>query len=567
MPRMTGGEAIIRMLQAHGIELAFGMGGFQLLPYYDALARQDQIRHLLIRDERDGAFAADGYARIRNRPAVADATLGPGATNLITAAAESFNASIPLVLLTGEVNSGISGRGATQESDQFGMLAPTTKLSVRIDRIERIPEQVRRAIGAATGGRPGPVHVDIAEDVAHGEFDFQADEFVADPLDCRVGGHRIGPDPSAVRDAARLVAGARAPVILAGGGIHLSEAYEELRDFAETGGIPVATTISGKGAIAETHPLALGVCGRFSRFANDFIRAADLLIVVGSKLGEIATNRWTLLQQGIPLVRIDIDPLELTRYQRSSVGIWADASLALRSLTDELRDDQTSKARRPGRAIEVATSREQWMSRTAAQRQSDEEPMQVARVLHEVMRVLPSETILVADGGFAAHWSAIFYDVPKAGRQYIANRGHASIGYGLPGAIGARLAAPDVPVVALCGDNGFAMCVAELETARRANAPVIALVLNNSAIGYVKALQHGLYEDRFLSVDFLEVDFAAAARAFGCEGRTVTKPDELAPALRESVAATVPTVLDIQVTRDPGRMLPGVDSRIAAAMD
>ena len=194
MPTMTGGEAVVRLLQLHGVECAFGMGGFQPLPYYDALARQSQIRHILIRDEKHGAFAADAYARIKNRPAVADATLGPGATNLISGVAEPFGASVPLIVLTGEVNSMISGRAATQESDQFSMLKPTSKMSIRLDRIERVPELLRRAFAVANSGRPGPVHVNVPEDVFHGSYDFRESDLFADPDACVVGGRRVRPD-------------------------------------------------------------------------------------------------------------------------------------------------------------------------------------------------------------------------------------------------------------------------------------------------------------------------------------------------------------------------------------
>ena len=253
---LTGGEAVVKMLQAHGLEYAFGMGGYQPLPYYDALARQTQIRHVLIRDEKDGAFAADGYARITNRPALADATVGPGATNLVSGLVESLGASIPLIALTGEVNSLIAKRGATQECDQVGILRHASKESIQITRIERIPELIRRAYALATGGRPGPIHVNVPEDVFHSTHQFGPEEFMADSATRAVGGRRTQPDHTLLEQAAALIFEARKPVAIVGGGIHLSAAYQELRSFADVAGIPVANTISGKGSFQETHDLS-----------------------------------------------------------------------------------------------------------------------------------------------------------------------------------------------------------------------------------------------------------------------------------------------------------------------
>jgi acetolactate synthase-1/2/3 large subunit len=568
MSVMRGGDAVVKMLQLHQVDLALGMGGFQVLPYYDALAAQNQIRHVLIRDEKHGALAADGYARIANRPAVADATLGPGATNLISGAAESFGASLPMILLTGEVNSGLAGRGATQESDQVGMLKPTVKASITVNRIERVPELFRRAHTIATGGRPGPVNVNVPEEVCHGTFDFPDEDFYADPLSIEAGLRRPRPDAQLVDQAAAAIRGARNPVLLVGGGIHLSRAYTELAEFVELTGMPVAYTISGKGSLADTHPLVAGLCGRYSRFANPLIEKADVLVVVGSKLGEIATNRWTIIKPGTRIVHIDIDPTELGKVYRVAVGIWADARSALADLVAALSGDRAALAAgKTERIAEVAALRRAWTESSEHQRVSNEQPIHMARLLHQLRLAVPPESVIVADGGFAAHWSALLYDVTAAGRTYIANRGHAAIGYGLPGAMGAKLAVGrGVPVIALCGDNGFAMTAMEMETARRAGAPVVVVVVNNGALGYVKALQHALYDGRYISSDFLDVSYVDVAKACGCEGLLVKDPEDLAAAFRTAmeVQADGPVLIDVRTTTDPSKMLPGVDARTRA---
>lgn len=561
MIRLSGGEAVVKMLTEHGVEIAFGMGGFQPLPYYDALARQDHIRHVLIRDEKHGAFAADAWARVRNRPAVADATLGPGATNLISGAAESFGASVPLLLLTGEVNSLIAGRAATQESDQIGMLEPSVKASIKIDRIERIPELMRRAVTISTAGRPGPVHVDVPEEIMHGTHEYEERDLRSDPDTMTVGGRRTRPDPGAVERAAAGIRDAQRPLIIAGGGIHLSRAYDELRRLAEAQSIPVAYTISGKGSLPDDHPLTVGLVGRYSRYANELLTASDLLIVVGCKLGEIATARWTTVPPDLPIVHLDVDPTEIGKVYATNVGLVGDAALGLADLDTALTDDAPAADLRQERQATIDAARRAWQQQAAPDYASDERPLHMARVLAELRRAAPAGTIVVADGGFAAHWSALLFDVNETGRTYIANRGHAAIGYGLPGAIGASLAAPDVPVVALCGDNGFAMAVAELETARRVGARVICVVVDNATLGYVKALQHGLYDDRFISVDFLDVDYAEVARGFGCRGERVDDPAALGAALSRAFQHDGPSVLDVLITTDPARMLPGIDAR------
>jgi len=561
---LTGGQALVRMLQAHGARVAFGIGGFQLLPYYDALHDvRGQLEHILVKDERDGAFMADAYARVARTPGVCDGTLGPGATNLVTGLAESFGAGVPVIALAGESNSMIAGKHATQESDQLAILRPTVKQAIRVERIERVPELVRRAYTVATGGRPGPVLLNVREDVTHGRHAFAAADLSADPATCRLPGRRSRPDPFDVDAAAALLVRARRPVILAGGGIHLSDAYQPLAALARRLQLPIATTISGKGSIAEDDPLALGVFGRYSRTANAAIAEADALLVVGCKLGEIATSRWSLLPAGAAVIQLDVDPEELGRNARLAVGLAGDAGLGLADLLAATPDPDTDG--RAGELERLQAARRDWHAEHAPRRASADSPIHQARMLTELNAILPDDGILVADGGFAAHWSALYWDVRRAGRHYIANRGHASIGYGVPGAIGAKLAAPDRVVAGLMGDGGLGMSIGEFETAVRLGLRgLVFVVVDNQASGYVKALQHSLYADRFQSVDSVPVDYARVARAFGLHAERVDDPAQLAGALERAMAADRPALVDVAVTRDPAGMLPGADPRTAA---
>lgn len=560
--RLNGGQALAEMLQAHGVGPMFGMGGFQLLPFYEAV-RALGLKHYLINDERCGAFAADAYARVTNRPGVCDATLGPGATNLVTGLVESLNAGIPQVVIVGDTNREHSWKNMTQEARQVEILRPAVKEVIRIEATKRIPELTRRAFAVATSGRPGPVVLDVPEDVCHGEHDFDAADFWFDPGTCKAQARRTRPDPAELARAAALVAKAERPLLLVGGGIHVSEAYDALLALAEDYGIPVAHTMSGKGAIACTHPLSAGLYGRYSRIANDLVAAADVLIVVAGKLGEIPTRRFQLIPADKPVIHIDILPEEIGRTTRTEVALAADARLALLDLAAALGGAKAARDRRKDYCAEVPGRMAEWMKGAADRLGSRETPINVGRLMGELNALMPEDAILVADGGFAAHWGGLLFDTKRAGRHFIADRGFASIGYGLPGSMGAQLAAPRRRVVGLTGDGGFNMTIGELETARRAGTPFVLCVFNNAASGYVKALQHSMFgAGNYQSSDLVEMDYAAIARAMGCQGIRVEDPEKLADALREGLANTAsPTVLDVVVTRDPARMLPGVDNR------
>jgi acetolactate synthase-1/2/3 large subunit len=564
--RMTGGEALARMLLLHEAGPMFGMGGFQLLPFYDACRRLG-VRHALINDERCGAFAADAYARVTNRPGLVDGTLGPGATNLATGLAEALNAGMPMVAVIGGANREHAWKNMTQEARQAEVLRPLVKEAIRVEVIRRVPELVRRAFAVATGGRPGPVLLEVPEDVAHGEFDFDAAEFWVDPGTLRAQARRTRPDGEELARAGALLAGAERPLILAGGGVHISEAYGALLALAEGQGIPVAHTMSGKGAIACTHPLSAGLFGRYSRIANELVEASDCLLVVGCKLGEIATKRFALIPPGKTLIHVDISAEEIGRTTRAEVALVGDARLALADLAAFL--GAGGAVRRAAWTAEVPRRMAEWRRGAADRLESAERPINVGRLMGELNRAMPADAVLVADGGFAGHWGGLLFDTKAAGRHFVADRGFASIGYGVPGGIGAQLGVgPGRRVVALTGDGGFNMSMGELETARRLGANFVCCIFNNAASGYVKALQHAVYgEGSYQSSDLVEMDYAAVARAMGCRGIRVEDPERLAEALREGLANTDgPTVLDIVVTRDPARMLPAADNRATLAV-
>ena len=558
---LAGGEAIVEILAQAGVGPMYGMGGFQLLPFYDALRRKG-LTHHLINDERAGCFAADAWARISGRPGVCDATLGPGATNLVTALVESLNAGIAQVVIVGDTHRDHSWKNMTQEARQLEILRPAVKEVIRVERAARVPELVRRAYAVATAGRPGPVVLDVPEDVAHETCSYAADDLWIDPATTVFPSHRSRPDAGEVERAAALLAKAERPLILAGGGVHISGAYAALLSLAEAQSIPVAHSLSGKGAIACSHPLSAGLFGRYSRIANELIAASDCLLAVGCKLGEIATKRFQLFEQAAPLIHLEVLPEEIGRTTRAERALVGDARLGLEDLAAALAGEGArARQARGAYAAEVPQRMAAWRQGARDRLHSTERPINMGRLMQALNEALPDESVLVVDGGFAAHWGGLLYDTKRAGRRFLADRGFASIGYGLPGALGAQLAVPEQPVVAVTGDGGFNMVIGELETARRAGAPFTLVIVNNAASGYVKALQHAMY-GASQSADLIEMDYARLAEDFGCQGLRVTDPEELGPALRAALAERErPSVVDVVVTRDPAKMLPGVDNR------
>ena len=561
--RMTGGRALAEVLRLAGAGPGFGMAGFQLLPYYEAV-RALGLRHFLINDERTGAFAADAYARVAGRPGICDATLGPGATNLVTALVESFNAGVPVIAIAGDANRTHAGKNMTQETRQVEILRPAVKELLRVESVARVPELAARAFALATSGRPGPVVVDIPEDVAHGEHEFVQNDFRLDPKTFAIPAYRTRPAIDDVRAAAALLAKARRPIILAGGGIHLSGAYAALARLAEEQSIPVAHTMSGKGSIACASPLSAGLFGRYSRIANELIAESDCILVAGCKLGEIATKRYALIPKNVPIIHLELVAEEIGRTTIADVALWCDAREGFQDLADALEAGAAlRRTERRDYVAELGARMAKWRLEAMPRYTSAEIPINMGRLIGELQNVMPADGILVADGGFAAHWTGLLYDTQRAGRTYLADRGLASIGYGLPGAIGAQLAAPGAPVVAITGDAGFNMTIGDLETAKRAGTNVILVIVNNAASGYVKALQHAMYgAGNYQSSELVEMDYASIARAMGCRGIRIEQPDDLAGAYRTALDdRSVPTVIDVVVTRDAGAMLPATDNR------
>lgn len=543
-----GGDILVEMLLRYGVSVVFGLAGGQTLPLYDGIrSRSDHIRHIPMRDERSAAYAADGYARISGRVGVCDATVGPGAIKFTSGLAEALNSSVPLVALISDMPSdwlNVRYRGGgNQLVDQLAVLSPLCKWTGRLPNVDKTEELVQRAFQMATSGRPGPVAIELPEDL----FKAATDTVVStsDPRFGAAPAYRSAPDPEAVEAAMALLQSARRPVILAGGGIWISQANQKLKEFAERLAIPVATSLSGKGAIPEDHPLSLGVIGALggSSLAQKIVQEADLVFAAGFKFGQNPTFRWTLLRQDQQVIHLDIDGAEIGKIYPAQVGLVADARTGLAALLE------AADFERPMDTVieRLSPYRAEW--KAELQEKADEaqpiKPQQVAALLNELAG---PEDILVCDASFASGWGGQYFEV-RDDRRAIFPRGMGGLGWGLPAAIGAQVARPGANVILLAGDGAMTYTLGELATLAQENLNVKIVVLNNSIMGWIKWEQAVFWDGKFQSTDLSPVDFVQVAKGLGCKGLHVNDPTELRDTLTEALSQDAPCLVDARTAK------------------
>ncbi|MEZ5824238.1 MAG: acetolactate synthase catalytic subunit [Geminicoccaceae bacterium] len=546
----TVADRIAAAFARHGVEIAFG----QSLPSaFHLAAPAFGIRQAAYRAENAGGAMADGYARISNRVAVVTAQNGPAATLLVAPFAEALKVSIPVVGLVQEVPAANADRNAFQELDHFRLFDGVTKWVRRIDRADRVDDYVDMAFQAAASGRPGPVVLlapaDLLEFPAPGSPDRRGASLGRFPLD------RVQAAPDRVEAAADLLAGARAPLVVVGGGIHISRACAEIAALQEDHSLPVATTVMGKGAVDENHPLSLGVVGYFmadgsrTRDLRDMVTEADLIFFVGARTNQNATDSWTLYPEGATYIHLDIDSMEVGRNYEAH-RLVGDARLTLRALHDALgrRDTGARKAARPAIEAKIAKAVSNWRGQiTRRFADAPSTPVRPEKLMLDIDTVLTPDSIVVADASYSSIWISNYLTARRAGQRFVTPRGLAGLGWGLPLAIGAQFAEPDASVITVVGDGGFAHCWAELEMLVRHELPIVTIVLNNQILGYQKHGETVLYSRYTDAVDFRPVDHAAIARACGVEGIRIADPEEFLPALKNAVTARRPVLLDVLV--------------------
>lgn len=544
---LTGAHILAGALQRHGVTRVFG----QSIPSAFFLAAPSYgITQVGYRTENAGAAMADAYARVSGQVAVVTAQNGPAATLLVPGLAEALKASIPVVAIVQDVHRQFTDRNAFQELDHAALFGGVAKWVRRVADVSRIEDYVDMAFAAATTGRAGPAVLLVPLDV----LDETGKGLPQAPRRASLGHYPldpVAPDPARVAEAAALLAGAKNPLVIAGGGLHSARGYQALAALQELG-FPVATTVMGKGAVDETHPLSLGVVGYFmgpgARAAElaPMVRQADVVLLVGNRTNQNGTDSWQLYPRDARYIQIDIDGTEVGR-NYEALRLVGDARLGLEALVAAL-DGQDLTARRAARPALEARIRDGITAGAAARAgniASDASPIRPERIVAEIDKLLTPETIVVADASYSSIWVADGVTIRKGGQRVLTPRGLAGLGWGLPFALGAKAARPDAPVICLTGDGGFAHVWAEIETAKRMNLPVVVVVLNNQILGYQKHAELSIFGAHTDVVHFQPVDHAAIAKACGVSGVRVSDPAELGAALQSALSADVLTVIDV----------------------
>jgi len=544
MPRTTGPHFIADMLRGYGVTHVFFVPQMLL----ETLTGMEGmgIRRVMVHGEKAAAYMADGYARASGRPGVCMAQ-HVGASNLVAGLRDAYMACSPVIALTGGPAPAARYRHAYQELEDFSQFDHTTKLNARVDHIARLPDLLRQAFREATTGAPGPVHLQFGGHHAEAVMT-EADlalriegEFKAVPA------YRPAADPAQVTAALRLLAAAERPIIVAGGGVAWSKAQPEVVALAERLSIPVATSLNAKGAILDTHPLAVGVVGTYSRAcANRAVGEADLVFFIGSHTGGQVTARWQVPKPGTQVIHLDIDAREIGRNYPTEQALLGDARTVLRQMLDVTAKHGSSKGA-PWLA-RVRRLVEEWRASVAANVDSEAVPMRPERVCREITRFLPENAVLVSDTGHSGIWTGAYVEFTRPGQRLIRCAG--SLGWGFPGALGVKCALPDAPVVCFAGDGGFYYHLAELETAARYGINLVVVVNNNGALN-----QEIPHFDRAYGTDpdergremwgFSQVNFAKVAESLGCVGMRVERPSDVAPALERALGARRPAVIDV----------------------
>ena len=542
-----GGDLLAELLLRHGVDTIFGLPGGQTAALYDAVyKRRPAIDHVIVRDERTTAYAADAYARLTGKVGVCDATVGPGAAKLPSGLGEALNSSIPVLAIVSDLPQATEARryrGATSQAlDQETLLAPVTKWVATIRRqVDMIPV-VRRAFREATSGRPGPVAVIIPQDVLDAPVTEDVD--LDDPHAALFGTFpslRLTPDALQIGAIAKLLAEAERPMFVLGGGALLAGAQDVAAAAAEAFGAAVATSMSGKGCIAETHPLAVGVLGSMGTpAAKAAAEQADVLVFVGHKAGSVGTVSWSLPQQHQKVAQIDIDPAELGRDFAVDAFALADAKLALAALAEA-----GPAAREGGWGNDLEQLVDDWRERRAGEGAADDEPIKPQRVLAELTSAVPHDAVLVADASLASGWLGSYFEQDTPGRRMLFPRGLAGLGWALPAAIGAAVAEPEKRIVALIGDGAFAYAVGELSVLEQRRLPVTVVVMNNSSYGWIRWYRRISFGRGWEDEDFTPTDFSAVAAGYGIASSRVEKPGDLADALASAMATDGPSFVEV----------------------
>lgn len=550
--RITGSEAVIKCLLAEGVDILYGYPGGAIMPVYDELYKyQDKIHHVLTRHEQGATHAAQGYARISGKVGVAIATSGPGATNLITGIADAQIDSTPMVCITGQVPSHLLGSDAFQETDIVGISTPVTKWNHQITKASEIPEVIAKAFYIAKSGRPGPVLVDITKDAQFGELDFHYEK-------CK-GVRSYNPAPrvdiNKVSEAAELINNAKKPMIVWGQGVILGEAEEELKAVIEKAGIPSAWTILGASAIPTSHPLNIGMVGMHGNYApNKLTNECDVLIAIGMRFDDRVTGNLDTYAKQAKVIHFEIDPAEIDKNVKTDVAVLGNSKESLSALLPLLSANSHVDWHQEFKDL-YAIEYERVIK-------DDLYPTKKGLTMGEVLKEINIQTkgnaAIVTDVGQHQMVACRYADF-NVTKSNITSGGLGTMGFGLPAAIGAKMAAPEREVISISGDGGYQMTIQELGTIFQQKAAVKVVVLNNDFLGMVRQWQQLFFDKRYASTEMTNPDFVAIAKGYYLNAKRVTKREELADAVAEMVASKEAYFLEVCVEKE-GNVFPMIPS-------
>jgi acetolactate synthase I/II/III large subunit len=538
-------DAIMECMKAEGVDAVFGIPGGANLPTYDALYDAG-IRNILCRHEQGAGHAAEGYAKASGKVGVALATSGPGATNLVTAIADAMLDSVPTVFLTGQVRTELMGTDGFQEADTVGITMPVVKHSFQVLDPREIPHMVHEAFHVARTGRPGPVLVDVPQDLSRADIPYDPTE--AQKVDLPGYKNFVEGNAKQIRLAAKALANARRPVIYAGGGVINGNAAAELTDLVVTGGFPITCTVMGLGGFPAPHERWLGMLGMHgTRAANYAMDNADLIVAVGSRFDDRITGKLSEFAPKAKFVHIDVDPAEISKNVPAHIPIVGDCKRILPKLTAEYRALEADRSRMDDWWRQIREWQEQYPLKYEPSKEGEIPPQ---RMIEAMYAVTGGNAIVTSDVGQHQMWCAQWFHFSKP-RQWINSGGLGTMGFGLPSAIGAKVARPDELVVCLAGDGSLVMTCQELATAVEHDIPVKVFIMNNGYLGMVRQWQELFWDKRYSAVDMgTSPDWVKLADAFGATGMRVEADDQVDDAMREAIEIEGPVVLDVRVRRE-----------------
>ncbi len=532
--KMSGARILCQSLIEEGVEVIFGFPGGVLLPLYDVLPEFPKLRHILVRHEQGAAHAADGYARATGKVGVCLATSGPGATNLVTGIANACLDSVPMVAITGQVIRPLIGKDAFQEIDITGITLPITKNNYLVTDTASLAKTVKEAFYLASTGRPGPVLIDIPKDVFTDQAEFSY------PTRVDLPGYKptFRGNPFQIKKAAKMIAEATKPVILAGRGVIISGACDELKTLAEKGQIPVITTLLGIGSFPENHPLSYGMLGMHgTAYANKAVADSDLIIAIGMRFDDRATGKVSAFAEKAKVVHIDIDPAEIGKNVKVDVPIVGDVTTVLKSLNKQLE---------PKKHTDWVKRIDGWREEYPICFDQEHEGILPQMVISKICQITKGKAIIVTGVGQNQMWSAQHYCYDCPGKL-ISSGGLGTMGFELPAAFGAKIGKPEEVVWCVAGDGGFQMTMQELGTIIQEKAAVKIAILNNGFLGMVRQWQELFYNKRYVATPLLNPNFSQIAAAYGIPALEVKKKEEVVPAIEKAMAEPGPFLIDFHV--------------------